>query len=79
MQQWSLLCDQNITNPRPWQQFYHDLDTVLSTLRRYGNSIILAADFNESLGDDDGLDRIVIKHGLLDCIAHRHGPHTTTT
>ena len=79
MQQWSLLRDQNITNPRPRQQFYHDLDTVLSTLRRYGNSIILAADFNESLGDDDGLDRIVIKHGLLDCIAHRHGPHTTTT
>ena len=79
MQQWSLLRDQNITNPRPRQQFYRDLDTVLSTLRRNGNSIVLAGDFNESLGDGDGLDRIVIKHGLLDCIAHRHGPYTTTT
>ena len=80
MQQWSLLRDRDITNPQPRKQFYRDLDTVLTSLCNNGKSIVLAGDFNESLGDDpQGLDRIVIKHQLTDSIAQRHGPYTTTT
>ena len=80
MQQWSLLRDQGITNPKPRKQFYRDLDTVISKLREDNHSIILAGDFNESLGDDpEGLDRITIKYGLCDCISYRHGPYSTTT
>ena len=80
MQQWSLLRERDVTNPQPRKQFYRDLDTVLTSLRNSGNSIVLAGDFNESLGDDaHGLDRIVIKHQLTDSVAHRHGPYTTTT
>ena len=79
MQQWSLLRDKGIPHPNPRRQFYRDLDAVLTTLRSQNHSIILAGDFNESIGDDDCLDRLITKHNLCNSIACRPGPYTTTT
>ena len=52
MQQWSLLRDKNIANPKPRDRFYKDLDKILTDLRLKNHSIILAGDFNETIGDD---------------------------
>ena len=62
------------------KQFYRDLNCVLANLRKKGHSIILASDFNKSMGDDpNGLDRLIIKHGLMDLVTYRHGHHNTPT
>ena len=76
-QQWSLLKERGTTIPNPRKQFYSDLDTTLSTLVQQGHTIILAGDFNTSLGDDpSGLDKIIHKYNLVDTIQHLHGTHS---
>ena len=74
-QQWSLLKEQGVAYPDPRKQFYKDLDKTLTSLAQQDHTIILAGDFNNSLGDDPhGLDKIVYKFNLTDAIQHLHGP-----
>ena len=76
-QQWSLLKRQGIQNPQPRKQFYVDLDKLLNKLTSQGNMILLAGDFNSTLGEDPtGLDRIVHKYNLCDTIQHLHGSYS---
>ena len=79
-QQWSLLCQQGQHNPHPRKQFYLDLDRMLSRFHQQGHQLLLAGDFNSTLGDDPtGLDRILHKFNLVDPILHQHGTYSTTT
>ena len=79
-QQWSLLREKGIHHPNPRKQFYSDLDELIASLRRQGNMIILAGDFNSTLGDDPtGLDRILHKYNLADTIQHLHGSYHCAT
>ena len=79
-QQWSLLRERGIHHPNPRKQFYSDLDELIASLRRQGNMIILAGDFNSTLGDDPtGLDRILHKYNLADTIQHLHGSYHCAT
>ena len=76
-QQWSLLKQQGHDNPNPRKQFYTDLDKLLSKLISQNNMIILAGDFNASVGNEPhGLDRIVTKFNLCDTIQYLHGPYS---
>ena len=50
-QQWSILHDSGIAHPNPRKQFIKDLDKLLSKLASPGHSIVLAGDFNETIGD----------------------------
>ena len=60
-QQWSILHDSGIAHPNPRRQFIKDLDQLLSKLTSSGHSIVLAGEFNETIGDDhDGLDRTLV-------------------
>ena len=75
-QQWSLLQDSGVLNPNPRRQFIKDLDKLLKTLTNSGNSIVLAGDFNESIGDNhEGLDRLLVKYNLVDTVTYCHGSH----
>ena len=79
-QQWSILKRQGKLCPNPRKQFVSDLDHLLTKLRTSGHSIILAGDFNTSIGDNPhGIDRILNKHSLIDTIRHLHGDYTCST
>ena len=57
-----------------------DLLTYMKTPQTTGRSIILAGDFNESLGDDPaGISWIVVECNLIDPISDRHGSPQFTT
>ena len=79
-QQWSILRQQGQRNPHPRRQFYIDLERMLSRFHEKGHQLILAGDFNATLGDDStGLDRILHKFNLIDPILHQHGPYQCST
>lgn len=79
-QQWSILANKGCSNPNPRKQFYQDLDTTIQNLRQQDHLIILAGDFNSTIGDEPaGLDKIVQKHSLTDAIQHLHGPYECAT
>ena len=79
-QQWSILKEQGHVHPNPRKQFYQDLDKTLSRLTTQGNLIILAGDFNSTLGEDPtGIDRILIKYNLADPIHYHHGQYNCPT
>ena len=79
-QQWSLLKRQGQAHPNPRKQFIEDLDQLLLDLTNHGNTIILAGDFNATIGDEPhGIDRIVSKYNLVDTIQYLHGPHACAT
>ena len=57
-----------------------DLLTYVKTLQTNGNSIILAGDFNESLGNDpSGMSRLVVDCNLIDPYSECHGSVPFTT
>ena len=57
-----------------------DLLHYVKGLQTGGHSIVLAGDFNESLGDDpDGMSQLVSECQLFDLIADKHGPMQFTT
>ena len=79
-QQWTILRDQGIEHPNPRRQFIKDLDKLLKSLTSQNHSIVLAGDFNESIGDDpNALDAIIIKYNLTDAVNHLHGSHEIPT
>ena len=79
-QQWSLLRQQGYLRPNPRKQFYTDLCRLLTSLHRKGHHILLAGDFNSSVGDDVlGLDRIIHQFQLVDCVQQRHGSYSCST
>lgn len=79
-QQWTILRDQGIEHPNPRRQFIKDLDKLLKSLTSQNHSIVLAGDFNESIGDDpNALDAIIIKYNLMDAVNHLHGSHEIPT
>jgi len=70
-QQWSLLRQQGQHNPHPRKQFYLDLDRMLTRFHQQGHQLILAGDFNSTLGEDPtGLDRLLHKFHLVDPVLH---------
>ena len=79
-QQWSILKRQGKLCPNPRKQFCSDLDALLSQLRLSGHSIILAGDFNTTIGDNPhGLDMLLKKHALVDSIQYLHGKYKCST
>lgn len=79
-QQWSILSHQGQLHPNPRKQFYHDLDKTIAALIQQGNLIILAGDFNTSIGDDPtGLDKLIQKYSLVDSIQSLHGLYQCAT
>ena len=79
-QQWSLLKQQGQAHPNPRKQFTDDLDQLLLDLTNQGNTIVLAGDFNATIGDDPhGIDRLIYKYNLVDTIQHLHGSYSCAT
>ena len=79
-QQWSLLKQQGHSHPNPRRQFYKDLDRTLALYTEQGDSIILAGDFNTSIGNDpSGLDRLLNKFHLSDTLRQLHGSYQCAT
>ena len=79
-QQWTLLREQGNIRPNPRKSFIQDLDKLISSLTANNNSIILAGDFNTMVSDDiTGLQRIITKFSLADCVQHLHGNYTCST
>ena len=63
-----------IQDPDPRKQFIRDLRTLVSSLRKNGNDIILMGDFNESIGDKaDEMASVMLAGGLTDTHCFRHG------
>ena len=72
---------QNQVDPHRLRKHHSDdLLQYVRSLQACGQSIVLAGDLNESLGDDpDGMLRLVSECQLFDAIADKHGPlHSTT-
>ena len=79
-QQWSILKQQGNPYPHPRKQFITDLDKTLSQLRNKGHSIVLAGDFNTTVGEQPfGLDMILNKYSLIDSIQYLHGEYECST
>ena len=75
-QQWSILKKHGILCPNPRKQFFSDLDTLLTKLKASDHSIILAGDFNASVGDNPhGIDKLLNKHSLIDTVSYLHGTY----
>ena len=75
-QQWSLLQDSGVLHTDPRRQFIKHLDKLLYKLTSSGNGIVLAGDFNISIGDNhEGLDRLLVKYNLVDTVTYCHGSH----
>ena len=71
----------NRPNPHCLRKHHSDdLLQYVKTLQAKGQSLVLAGDLNESLGDDpDGMSLLVSECSLFDAISDRHGPMQFTT
>ena len=72
---------QNRDDPHRLRKHHSDdLLSYMKTLQTTGHSIILAGDFNGSLGDDPaGMSRIVVECYMIDPNSERHGSSQFTT
>jgi hypothetical protein len=66
---------QNRTHPRDLRKHHsNDLLLFVKQCQREGHSVLVAGDFNETLGDAfGGMSRLVSDCGLFDVVADRHG------